>query len=418
MVQHYDIATRAQALALLQAGVPNRRIESLTGITSRHIYRLLDKAIERGYDPKSPKPVILDSYVTDDVRPGRPRKQEDAKDEILSKVRSNRHGREKTCAHIANEIGGVSAMTVWRILHNAGMKKTKPTRKPGLTEFMRKERLAWCIQHKDWTLDDWKKVIWTDETSVVLSHRRGSYRVWRTSKERVVKSCIRERWKGYSEFMFWGSFSYDKKGPFHIWRPETARERKEVDKELEELNEILEPSKREEWELEVGVRRLGLRNRPGKPPQWKFTKATGKITRGTGSGIDWYRYQKHIILPKLIPFARKCGDDALVQEDKAPSHAHPYQGQIYRQAGIQQLDWCPNSPDLNMIEPCWFYLKRETTKAGAPQSRNQGERIWRQAWADLPQEMIQRWIERIPHHIRQIITLEGGNEYVEGRLRS
>ena len=26
--------------------------------------------------------------------------------------------------------------------------------------------------------------------------------------------------------------------------------------------------------------------------------------------------------------------------------------------------WPANSPDLNMIEPCWFYMKVETIKKG------------------------------------------------------
>jgi hypothetical protein len=26
--------------------------------------------------------------------------------------------------------------------------------------------------------------------------------------------------------------------------------------------------------------------------------------------------------------------------------------------------WLANSPNLNMIEPCWFYIKVETTKKG------------------------------------------------------
>ena len=42
------------------------------------------------------------------------------------------------------------------------------------------------------------------------------------------------------------------------------------------------------------------------------------------------------------------------------------------------------------------------------------ERRWLRAWKDLPQETIQSFIERIPHHIQQIIALEGGNEYPEG----
>jgi hypothetical protein len=110
---------------------------------------------------------------------------------------------------------------------------------------MRKERLDWCLEHKDWTLEDWKNVIWTDETAIVLLHRRGGYRVWRKVDEAVVKSCIRERWKGYSEFMFWGCFTYEKKGPCHCWTPETKQEKEEAARKIDELNEELEPLMRE-----------------------------------------------------------------------------------------------------------------------------------------------------------------------------
>ncbi|KAG6093628.1 hypothetical protein E4U14_000235 [Claviceps sp. LM454 group G7] len=48
--------------------------------------------------------------------------------------------------------------------------------------------------------------------------------------------------------------------------------------------------------------------------------------------------------------------------DKAPAHAHPMQQRIYDQYEVSQLLWCGNSPDLNMIEPAWAHLKRETTK--------------------------------------------------------
>jgi hypothetical protein len=36
------------------------------------------------------------------------------------------------------------------------------------------------------------------------------------------------------------------------------------------------------------------------------------------------------------------------------------------------------------------------------------------AWQDLPQEAIQQWIAAIPNHIKEIIRLEGVNEYKEG----
>jgi hypothetical protein len=35
----------------------------------------------------------------------------------------------------------------------------------------------------------------------------------------------------------------------------------------------------------------------------------------------------------------------------------------------------------------------------------------------MPQEKIQAWIKRVKRHIKEIIRLEGGNEYAEGRLK-
>lgn len=284
---------------------------------------------------------------------------------------------------------------------------------------MRKERYAWALLHKDWTLDQWKLVIFSDETSVVLGHRRGGYRIWRTKDERFLKSCIRERWKGYSEFMFWGCFSYDYKGPCHIWKPETAAETAEAEKEIQLLNAELEPICRAQWELNSSFNRLGLRNKPGRKPAWKWNQQNGKLSRtASKGGIDWWRYQKHILKAKLFPFAKRCMIDypeMLVQEDKAPAHAHHYQQTVYSAAGINRLIWCGNSPDLNAIEPAWPYLKRQTTKKGAPASRAVAEERWKQAWEELPQTKIQAWIEAIPHHIQCIIDCEGGNEYKEGR---
>ena len=187
------------------------------------------------------------------------------------------------------------------------------------------------------------------------------------------------------------------------------------------MNLLLEPILRTEWELEVGLARIGLRNRKGKKPQWKWDQKHGRLTRQTGSGIDWWRYQSCVLFPKLFPFAKECEKDRLntiVQEDKAPAHAHHAQQRIYDIHNIQRLFWCGDSPDLNAIEPCWFGMKRATTKKGAPQNRAQAIEIWTQYWNELPQEKIQAWIERIPIHIQEIIRLEGGNEYQEGKYHT
>jgi transposase len=83
------------------------------------------------------------------------------------------------CADLASALSQlgieISATIIWRMLKKVGFCKTKPTRKPGLTKKMREEQYKWCLAHKDWTLEDWKNVIWTDETAVVLNCWRGGY---------------------------------------------------------------------------------------------------------------------------------------------------------------------------------------------------------------------------------------------------
>jgi hypothetical protein len=400
-------------------------IQVATGVSIPSINRIYATAIKRGFEPNVVPLVILDEYIVDKPRSGRPSKQTEANRAlVISKVTVDRYGREKTLADIAGDLSNlgisISASTIRKILKNAGFRKTKPTRKPGLTKRMKKERLEWCLAHKDWSLEDWKNVIWSDETSVLLNHRRGGYRVWRRADEAIVKSCIRERWKGFQEFMFWGCFSYDRKGPCHCWVPETAQEKKDAEKEIEEWNSELEPVLREEWELNTNMARMGLRGKRGRKPTWNFTAKNGKLVRVSKGGIDWYRYQKEILHPKLFPFAKECEKsrpDTIVQEDKAPSHNHAFQAHFYDLAHVKKMLWPGNSPDLNAIEPTWFWMKRHTTKKGPPKNRSEAIRKWEKTWEELDQARIREWIERIPHHVQQIIALEGGNEYKEGRPR-
>ena len=126
-------------------------------------------------------------------------------------------------------------------------------------------------------MDDWKNVIWSDKTNIMLNTRRGKVRVWRRANETFVTTCVRRRWSKYLEFMFWGCFTYDRKGLCYIWEPETAAEKKEYTRNLEILNARLEPEKKAEWELTTGIRRMGLRNLGGQKPQWRWNANTGKV---------------------------------------------------------------------------------------------------------------------------------------------
>ena len=70
-----------------------------------------------------------------------------------------------------------------------------------------------------------------------------------------------------------------------------------------------------------------------------------------------------------------------------------------------------------MIEPTQFWMKRETIKKGPITSNKELKEAWIKCWLDMPQEKIQAWIKRIMIHIQDVIRLDGGNEYKEGRLK-
>jgi len=69
--------------------------------------------------------------------------------------------------------------------------------------------------------------------------------------------------------MFWGCFTYNRKGPCHIWKPETKKKKQQADQVIAELNKELEPAIKEQWELETGVQRLSLQGKPSPPPKWR-----------------------------------------------------------------------------------------------------------------------------------------------------
>ncbi|KAI7978398.1 hypothetical protein EIK77_007679 [Talaromyces pinophilus] len=244
------------------------------------VYNIVKRAREHGYDP-TVNPRIEHEHVANKERSGRPKVVTEAIEaSIIASITKDRAGREKSAEYLAYE-AGISESSVLRLLKSKSFKKFKPTMKPGLTEEMKQARLAFALKHQHWTLEDFMNIIWTDETSVVLGHRRGSNRVWRRSFECYDPTVIRRRFKNTCEFMFWGCFSYYAKGPCHIYQTENAAAKKIAEKELQIINRHREQAAREEWELNNAFSRLQLRPRPGR-----------KLERKGNGGIDWYRYQK------------------------------------------------------------------------------------------------------------------------------
>jgi len=429
----WPIATRS-AICLLKAIAADRTarfdgfrptseaIASLFGMSANTVNSIYSDAKKRGFNPQARPLQMKNSFFESASRCGRPTmitaENQQAVTQIVSRDRETRQLTSSAIAYRMREMGfQVAATTVLQLLASVGFKKLKPIRKPGLTLAMKAARLDFCLRFAHWTLEMWKDVIWTDETSVTLA-QRGTVRVWVQPGERLLNSTIRSRWKGKSVFMFWASFSYDKKGPCHIWKPETAKEKKQAITFMDKLNEAAEPAARAKWEATIAKEEATTGKKSRKT--WQFTSERGKLERqGKKGGIDWYRYQKEILHSKLLPFAATCKEtrpNTAVIEDGAPAHAHWFTQTVYDAFGIRKLDWPGNSPDLNMIEPIWPWLKRQSQADGITRSKAEAAAEWPELWkTHLPQSKLQAMVERIPGHIGQVILQDGGNLYKESR---
>jgi len=149
----YNIYTRAQALTIKIYSSTNADIQAATSISVSRIKLVIQEARKRGFNETKSRR-ILNIYLKDAPRSGRLTVRTSAKiQEVIKKVRRDRYSREKSTKQLAFNTN-ISAKSVWQILKLANFRKTKPTCKPGLTAQIKKDRLKFCIHHKDWTLED------------------------------------------------------------------------------------------------------------------------------------------------------------------------------------------------------------------------------------------------------------------------
>ena len=83
-----------------------------------------------------------------------------------------------------------SVSTVKRRLRAAGLKGRVAARKPLLRCQNKTERLSWATKHRHWTTEDWKKVLWTDESKLKIFGSSRRIFVHRRVGERMLLQCV------------------------------------------------------------------------------------------------------------------------------------------------------------------------------------------------------------------------------------
>ncbi|GFT04474.1 transposable element Tcb2 transposase [Trichonephila clavipes] len=113
------------------------------------------------------KAVQTTGTVVRKVGGGRPRKTTAGDDRyiILQAKRSRRQSASVIAQQLSTATGRqVSRFTVARRLHKRGLFARRPERSLPLKVGHRRHRLQWRREHKNWTTDQWSRVLFTDES--------------------------------------------------------------------------------------------------------------------------------------------------------------------------------------------------------------------------------------------------------------
>ena len=217
----------------------------------------------------------------------------------------NKANRRKPWSMIAQECGIEASMTAIRhALELSGYGRYPPRYKPPLTDAQKRGRLEFCIEMLEKDSDWWRKVVWTHETPIRVGAHRGQVWITRKKGEAFQEDCVNVRFKKYSDLQFWGCFSTEMRGPYHIYATETAAEKKAAPEDLNDFNST----------YHVEAQLLNQRfqaEQLAKPPSERLKKPlkpdTALKTRGKNlkGGVDWYRYREEVLRSKLLPLCKR-----------------------------------------------------------------------------------------------------------------
>ena len=75
-------------------------------------------------------------------------------------------------------------------------------------------RLSFAREHVGWSVDQWKRVVWSDESPFCLQNQSTQY-VWRTKDEKVSNRSMQGTVKYQKSINIWGCFSWNGVGDLH-----------------------------------------------------------------------------------------------------------------------------------------------------------------------------------------------------------
>jgi len=242
----------------------------------------------------------------------------------------------------------VSRQTVSRILKRGGLSSVKKKKKPAISAKNRKERLAWCREHEDWTLEDWSRVIWSDETKVRRFNSDGLEWSWVRDPSELSERTVRQSRKfGGGGVTIWGCITYE--GPGFM------------------------------------------------------CKIAGNMDAATYVSI------LDDELMQTIEYFGWEPSEIIFQQDNDSKHTSKLAKDWFASSDIVVMEWPAQSPDLNPIEHIWALLKKKIGQR--PQPPSGIVHLWeivQETWDQIAVEDCRAVIESMPRRVAAVIKAKGG----------
>lgn len=246
----------------------------------------------------------------------------------------------------------VSVDTVRRALKERNLVAKKKVKKPALSLAHRRARLRWAHTYREWTVEDWSRVIWSDETKINRFHSDGLQMVWVPKGEGLTPRTIKPTVKfGGGGIMVWGCMTW-----FGVGKLGKVQGLLDAKQFIEILDANLVPT------LDAAI------CHPSIP-----------------SGQLYF------------------------QQDNDPKHTSRVAKSWFEGKKIKVLPWPAQSPDLNPIEHLWSHLKR---KLASHKTVTRGtHELWDRVsedWLAISIETCQGLISSMPRRIEAVIKAKGG----------
>lgn len=253
----------------------------------------------------------------------------------------------KTLSTLNNDT--ITPQTVRNALKSTGMISVAKQRKPLLVARHRKARLEFAERHLDWTVEDWKKVVWSDETKINRFGSDGRDQVWIDKENRKDPRRVKQTVKfGGGNLMMWGCMGWE--GVGYATRIE------------------------------------------GKMDAQLYTDILGDELL---KSLEWFKLNV---------------EDVYFQQDNDPKHTSKMAKKWFEDQGFKVLVWPAQSPDLNPIEHLWNHLKRKLNEYEIPPRgiHELWERVEKE-WDAIPKEVVQNLIASMPRRCAAVVEAKGGH---------